>query len=280
MSNGEVRKVSVQDIQLVQILIERCLQLYMSEGEVVHTLLHQAKIEPDFTEIVWRKLESENQDFFRAYHLRLILKDQILRFNLLLERQVELMRQVCPTRVNSMSLSNGSQTHSTHNNSGYQVQQPAGPPIKPENMHQAVALPNVYTNGIVQGMNDAMIKSEGGFAGDSHFMVAPVNNLIEPRNTTGGVSVSPFTSGDPNKPMLDQETSSFGLLGQIPRNFSLSDLTADFSNSTDILDSYSKSPFLGTETSFLDPHIRSDQQDVRRMDTISEGLSYDDFSGD
>ncbi|KAL1554683.1 histidine-tRNA ligase [Salvia divinorum] len=316
MSNGEVRKVSVQDIQLVQILIERCLQLYMSEREVVNTLLHQAKIEPGFTEIVWRKLESENQEFFRAYQLRLIVKDQILRFNQLLERQVELMRQVCPTRINSMSLSNGSQMHSMRNNSGYQVQQPAGLPIKPENMHQAVTLPNVYTNGvsalqptmqvpvsmsghggridlpenmlltqnsssgIVQGMNGVMIKSEGGFAGDSHFMFGTENNLIEPRNTIGEAFVSPFTSGDTNESMLDQEMSSFGFLGQIPRNFSLSDLTADFSNSTDILESYSRSPFLGTDANFLDSHVRSEQQDARRLDTISEGLGYDDFASD
>lgn len=41
------------------------------------------------------------------------MKDQILRFNQLLERQVELMRQVCQTGVASMSLSNGSQMHSS-----------------------------------------------------------------------------------------------------------------------------------------------------------------------
>lgn len=35
----------------VQNLIERCLQLYMSQKEVVSTLLHQAKIEPSFTEL-------------------------------------------------------------------------------------------------------------------------------------------------------------------------------------------------------------------------------------
>ncbi|XP_042020993.1 uncharacterized protein LOC121768522 isoform X1 [Salvia splendens] len=316
MSNGEVRKVSLQDIQLVQNLIERCLQLYMSEREVVNTLLHQAKIEPGFTELVWQKLEAENQEFFRAYHLMLIVKDQILRFNQLLEKQVELMRQVCQTGVASLSLSNGSQMHSMHNNSTYQVRQPTGPPIKPENIHQTSTLPNVYINGksalqpsmqvpvtmsehtgrmnvpenmllaqnsssgIVQGMNGVLIKSEGGFAGDSHFMFGVDNNLIEPRNAIGDASASHFTSGEPNESMMDQETSSFGFLGQIPRNFSLSDLTADFSNSTDILESYSRSPFLGTEANFLDPQIRGEQQDVRRLDTISEGLSYDVFASD
>ena len=43
---------------------------------------------------VWQKLEEENQDFFKAYHLRLILKDQIMKFNKLLQTQAELMRQI------------------------------------------------------------------------------------------------------------------------------------------------------------------------------------------
>lgn len=35
----------------VQNLIERCLQLYMNQKEVMNTLLIQAKIEPSFTEL-------------------------------------------------------------------------------------------------------------------------------------------------------------------------------------------------------------------------------------
>ncbi|PIN10475.1 Angiotensin-converting enzyme 2 [Handroanthus impetiginosus] len=315
MSNGEVRKVSLQDIQLVQNLIERCLQLYMSQKEVVSTLLHQAKIEPGFTELVWQKLEAENQEFFRAYHLRLIVKDQITRFNQLLERQVELMHQVRQTGVASVPLSNGSQIHPT-----YQAPQPAGPPIKPENMHQAISgVPNVYTNGVpslqpcmqtsanmtshggridvpenmllaqnsntgmMQGMNGVTIKSEGAYANDSPFMFGADNNLLEPRNAIGEASVSNFNGGESsqvmNETMLDQEMNSFGFLGQIPRNFSLSDLTADFTNSTDILENYSRSPFLGTDGNFLDPHARG-EQDGKRLDSISEGLSYEDFGSD
>lgn len=81
MPSGSVRRVSRQDIQLVRViswalsaliylfflshfitiwmvlwiqvqnLIERCLQLYMNQKEVVDTLLDQAKIEPDFTSL-------------------------------------------------------------------------------------------------------------------------------------------------------------------------------------------------------------------------------------
>ncbi|XP_042461325.1 uncharacterized protein LOC122045250 [Zingiber officinale] len=85
MSSGEVRKV--------QNLIEQCLRLHMNQKEVVDTLSLQAKIEPSFTELVWQKLEEENQELFQAYHLRLILKNQIMLFNNLLEKQVELMRK-------------------------------------------------------------------------------------------------------------------------------------------------------------------------------------------
>ncbi|KAF2586807.1 hypothetical protein F2Q70_00037549 [Brassica cretica] len=55
-SGGTVRRVSRQDIQLVQNLIERCLQLYMNQKEVVETLLEQAKIEPGFTELGFASL--------------------------------------------------------------------------------------------------------------------------------------------------------------------------------------------------------------------------------
>ncbi|KAL7134223.1 hypothetical protein ABFS83_11G012700 [Erythranthe nasuta] len=270
MSNGEVRKVSRQDIQLVQNLIERCLQLYMSEREVVSTLLQQAEIEPGFTELVWHKLETENQEFFRAYHLRLIVKDQILRFNQLLEKQVDLIHQVCQSGVASVSLSNGSQIHSMHDNSAYQAPQHVGPAIGPENMHQAISVvPNVYTNGV-------MVKPEGYYAGDSPFMFG--GNLMGEE-----ASVSHFNGGESssqplNENIFDPEMNSFGFVGQMPRNFSLSDLTADFSNSTDI-ESYMRSPYRGTDANFLDPHIRVDQ-DIRRMDTISEGLSYEDFGSD
>lgn len=46
----------------VQNLIERCLQLYMNQKEVVDTLSFQAKIEPSFTEL----------GNFTAYHLYLL----------------------------------------------------------------------------------------------------------------------------------------------------------------------------------------------------------------
>ncbi|GER46362.1 hypothetical protein STAS_23402, partial [Striga asiatica] len=48
-SSNNNRKVSREDIELVQNLIERCLQLYMNRDEVVKTLLNRARIDPAFT---------------------------------------------------------------------------------------------------------------------------------------------------------------------------------------------------------------------------------------
>lgn len=90
----ESRRISAADIQRVQNLIERCLQLYMPRKEVVQTLQAQAKIEPSFTNLVWQKLEEQNPDFFRAYYTRLKLKDQIVMFNYLLEQQVHMVQKL------------------------------------------------------------------------------------------------------------------------------------------------------------------------------------------
>ncbi|XP_059646151.1 uncharacterized protein LOC132290933 isoform X2 [Cornus florida] len=316
-----ITSFDLYDIVKVQNLIERCLQLYMSQKEVVNTLLIQAKIEPGFTELVWQKLEEENQEFFRAYHLRLIVKEQIMRFNRLLARQVELMHQACPTGVPSIAMSNGSHIPPMHQNSSCYGPERRGPALKPENMCQPIGngLPNAFSNGgpslhsciqtavdlptharridvspnmllaqssnvgIVQGANGGLIKSESGYAGSSPFMFGADSNVLEMRPAIGDASVSSFNNGESNsQPMnetvLDADASSFGFLGQIPRNFSLSDLTADFSNSSDILESYTRSPFLAADTdNFLNPHDRGEHQgDNKRLDTISECLSYED----
>ncbi|CAL9763102.1 unnamed protein product [Musa acuminata subsp. burmannicoides] len=98
ITNSQNRNVSREDIELVQNLIEHCLQLYMNKGEVVRTLSDRARIEPGFTTLVWKKLEEENPDFFRAYYIRLKLKKQIILFNHLLEHQCQLMK--CPVLPN------------------------------------------------------------------------------------------------------------------------------------------------------------------------------------
>ncbi|TKY62684.1 hypothetical protein E2542_SST12542 [Spatholobus suberectus] len=333
MSSGSVRRVSRQDIQLVQNLIERCLQLYMSQKEVVETLLAQAKIEPGFTELVWQKLEEENEEFFKAYYARLVLKQQILQFNKLLDQQVQLM-QLHSSAVASLPASNGSHipaVSSLPNSNGSHI--PAIPEnpacyttdrtqtsLKPENMQHPIdsRLSNVFNNGgsslhtsmhaavdmsahgnringppsmlsaksanmgLIQGINGGMIKSEPGYSGCSPYIFGADGNVLEARPTIGGASVTSFANVESNshslnEAVLDPDTSSFGFLGQIPRNFSLSDLTADFSQSSDILESYSRSPFLAADNeNFLD----RGEQDNNRLDSISEGLSYEDFGSE
>ncbi|KAK9290493.1 hypothetical protein L1049_008663 [Liquidambar formosana] len=325
MSSGEVRRVSRQDIQLVQNLIERCLQLYMNQQEVVETLLVQAKIEPGFTELVWQKLEEENREFFKAYRLRLMVKQQIMVFNDLLERQVEMMHQMHPASVTSIPISNGSHIPPLSQNSACYASEHTGPDLKQNNMHPTIgsSLPNAFTNGVsslhtsmhtsvdmsaharrinaasnmlstqssnmgmIQGVNGAMIKSEAGYPGSSSYVFGADSNVLDTRPTIGDASVASFSSAASNsqplnESLLDADNSSFGFLGHIPRNFSLSDLTADFSHSSDILESYPRSPFLGTDPdNFLDSRERGGNQgEDKRLDTISEGYSYEDFGSD
>ncbi|KAL0558227.1 hypothetical protein IC582_006799 [Cucumis melo] len=54
-------------IRMVQHLIERCLLLHMSRDECVKALAHHANIRPLITLTVWKELQKENSDFFRAY---------------------------------------------------------------------------------------------------------------------------------------------------------------------------------------------------------------------
>lgn len=288
MSSGSVRRVSREDIQLVQNLIERCLQLYMNPKEVVETLLAQAKIEPGFTELVWQKLEEENQEFFKAYYLRLLLKEQITEFNRLLKEQAELS-QLQSTAVGSLPNSNGSHIPPLPQNPSCYASEQASAAVKPENMRHGLdsTLHDVFNNGgsslntrvrdlaqmsargnrissppsmlssqnsslgLIQGINGGMIKSEPGYSGSPPYIFGPDGTVLEACPTIGDAAVTSFNSVDSNShsmngALLDPDISSFGVLGQISRNLSLSDLTADFSQSSDIMESYPRCPYLGT----------------------------------
>ena len=62
--------------------------------QVIQQLEQQCSIEPCFTQVVWQKLEEQNQEFFRAYYTRLKLKDQIVLFNHLLDEQVKMLSRM------------------------------------------------------------------------------------------------------------------------------------------------------------------------------------------
>ncbi|XP_073027976.1 uncharacterized protein [Primulina eburnea] len=107
VSSNDDKKVSREDIELVQNLIERCLQLYMNKNVVVKTLLNRARIDPRFTNLVWQKLEEENPNFFRAYYIRLKLKQQIISFNNLLAHQYHMMKYPVSPKVPLAPMQNG-----------------------------------------------------------------------------------------------------------------------------------------------------------------------------
>ncbi|XP_060174217.1 uncharacterized protein LOC132604640 isoform X1 [Lycium barbarum] len=271
---------------MVQNRIELCLRHYMSRKEAVNTLFIQDKIEPRFTALVWQKLEEENQEFFQAYHLKLMVKEQIMEFNRLLAEQVKM-------------------THESplHQNLACCAVENVGYAPRPELMHGSIptSLPNSLSNcrsavlscmqttddisaqsrkidvarntllaqssnmGMRRTMDGKIIKAEPNYANNSHFTFGAHSSFLESRSALGDPSFPSFTSVQSNsqllnRPLPDAETTSFGFLEEIPQNFGLSDLSTDF-NSSDILESYSRPPFLATDTgNFLHPNDRGQHQ--------------------
>lgn len=52
----------------------------------------QARVEPEFTRLVWQKLEEQNAEFFKNYYIKLKLRDQIMLFNHLIGQQMDAIR--------------------------------------------------------------------------------------------------------------------------------------------------------------------------------------------
>uniref|UniRef100_A0ACD6AGF6 Uncharacterized protein n=1 Tax=Avena sativa TaxID=4498 RepID=A0ACD6AGF6_AVESA len=275
--------MSGEDVRKVQNLIERCLQLYMNQKEVVDTLSLEAKIEPSFTELVWQKLEEENREFFKAYYLRLMLKNQITAFNKLLEDQFQLMNKDYSSGV--MPITNGSNSTPLKQDSCFLPESgsisampngvmPNGssgglvngtPPSDQlmyggKNIHgphngmnaSTNVLPAQNASALLFGAdNGTTIKTESGYSTNADFAFCG-NAFLESCQSIGDASAGSFSSselnGQPlNDSILDMESSSFGFLSQIPRNFSFSDLTEGFNQNTEILENYGRSPFLPSE---------------------------------
>ncbi|KAL2641507.1 hypothetical protein R1flu_009094 [Riccia fluitans] len=296
-STNEGRKISCEDIQLVQNLIERCLQLYMNQNEVITTLKYQAKIEPGFTSLVWQKLEEQNPDFFKAYYTRLKVKKQIVLFNHLLEQQVQLqqkMRMFPPANM-VQPMQN---VH--HMPMGYAM--PPGPP-NAAMPHMGVMLMPVPGTNVMNGAASPMQESFSTHGSPSNTPMFPFSHMGNPTdlsgmgmglNTTVGLE-TPFVSNDPVPNGLGQLSTteadssstreSLESLGQLPRNFSLSDLTAELTNSAgDISDlgalgSYTGSPFLTPDTEvFLqspDKEFSGWAEGDKMLDFMGETLNMD-----
>ncbi|XP_071698757.1 uncharacterized protein [Rutidosis leptorrhynchoides] len=312
MSGADGRNVSSGDIQMIQNLIEQCLPYYMTRKQVIDILYQQEKIEPSITELVWQKLEEQNQEFFKGYHLRLMVKDQIMEFNKLLDRQAALMHQLGSTGGNFQPKSNGSHIPPMHQNATCYTPENTGIPLKTENMtdfsrgfnscglpipsgdlsaahsRRIDVSPNILLahNSNIGITNGISVKTESSYINNSRYMYGPDGNVLEARPTIGDGSVSSFSclESDPHQlnGTLLNDSSLFGLLGPMSQNFGLSDSTADFSNSSDMLESFSRSAYLTSDRdTFLDSHSSTvdHQGDNKRLD-IPENLGFDDFGSE
>lgn len=303
----------------------------MNRGEVITTLLNQAKIEPGFTGLVWQKLEEQNPDFFKAYYVRLKLKKQIMLFNHLLEQHALLTQKMHPTKAPLPSLQNGMHSPQVHHLPiGYPVPQqtPLAAASHPHIVSMPVASPSppVLSGAPVPeafGTVHGSPVSNGVGDMDSEFSLLPTGSSIPLSNDMSmgsstvlpGSSTFPFTSmGNPtdmsgigmdvpaNFPSdapfhssenhgqngmgglqigTDSDVSvgreSLGLLGHLPRNFSLSDLTAELTNSSDLLGSYSGSPFLAPDADvFIHSPDKEALDDENMLDEMTESIGYED----
>jgi uncharacterized protein (TIGR01589 family) len=76
------------DQQKIGQLIEKCLELYLSEDEII-SYLEAANVPPTLTQSILAKLELRNPEFFEYYKLQLQIKEQITHFNATIELQAE-----------------------------------------------------------------------------------------------------------------------------------------------------------------------------------------------
>ncbi|OAY48427.1 hypothetical protein MANES_06G158400v8 [Manihot esculenta] len=270
VSGNNSRKVTREDIEVVQNLIERCLQLYMNRNEVVNTLLQQARIEPGFTALVWQKLEEENADFFKAYYMRLILQKQIIVFNQLLEHQYHLMKSSTPPKVPLAPIENGIRQLPVNNlPMVYNIpQQPPFPSTGPPQLGSVGSVPSCHlANGIptsgnfhpmqinagketVMNISPAgpipavpAIKSEIASTltsvtsnGQFPFTPTEISELSVNASALDSAYASHMTSPEGLQLGLDSGTDNSRELQpfcQVPWTLSFSDLTADLANVED-----------------------------------------------
>uniref|UniRef100_A0A2P2KHP4 Uncharacterized protein LOC105634412 isoform X2 n=1 Tax=Rhizophora mucronata TaxID=61149 RepID=A0A2P2KHP4_RHIMU len=125
-----------------------------------------------------------------------------------------------------------------------------GGPSQDPRMHAAVemsahaarmsTLPNMLSAqganmGLMPGLNSQIIRSETDYVGTPSYIFGTDGNVMEASPSIADASVASLSSMASNShPMpepLDAE-NNYGYLSQIPRNFSFTDLTADFAKSS------------------------------------------------
>lgn len=299
---------------MVQNLIENCIQLHMSKMDTVNVLLRDAKIQPGITELVWQRLEEENQEFFEVYYIRLALKEQIKHFNELLKKQATLMQQMQATGIGPMPVSNGCRMTQFKQNAGCYAIDQAGPSISPESLQPTVAPSLSFSNGasslqtpaafdlsthsrridflpntlnvqnsnsmrLMQGLNGGCIKTESGYSSESQILFNTDSSIVETHAPVEDASVAAFgnlegSSHQLNEALLGLDTS-FAQLGQIPKNFSFPDLSAY----PHLLDNFASSAFGTTDSdNFVDSRNRGEITDENmKLEAISESYSIEDY---
>lgn len=307
------RKISREDIELVQNLIERCLQLYMNKGEVVRTLSSRARIEPGFTTLVWQKLEEENADFFKTYYIRLKLKKQIIVFNQLLEHQYHLMKYPAAPRVPLAPIQNGISPTSVNN-------LPMGYPVMPQHQMPAPAQPHMDATGIpnahvVNGipahahglfhpmhvntgidtiMDNTMPEaitgqvpqsnampsmsavSPASVASNNYFPFPPADLSLDTNFTSEVVDPGELQLGPDG--VIESSRDTIRSMGNL-WNLSLTDLTVDLTNLEDLgaLGEYTGSPFLHSDSDILfDSPENNNMVEEYFVDNITTGGTISD----
>ncbi|RLN27795.1 uncharacterized protein C2845_PM05G09290 [Panicum miliaceum] len=258
-SSNDNKKVSREDIELVQNLIERCLQLYMNKGEVVRTLSNRARIEPGFTTLVWQKLEEENSEFFRAYYIRLKLKKQINLFNHLLEHQYNLMKYPVPQQVPFAPTPNGIHPMPDlkpvnclirHLNEGNGAIVPLKNAYIMENKTHETA--HAATTGSAMSCEMAVSPSSA-MSSNNHVSFTPseISGMCVDETAANATFGADVGNGGPLQ--IGPDAADGSSLGQQIWDFSLSVLSADLTNLGDLsaLENYSGNPFLPSDSDLL-----------------------------
>ncbi|XP_022770563.1 uncharacterized protein LOC111313939 isoform X2 [Durio zibethinus] len=268
-SSNDSRKVSRQDIELVQNLIERCLQLYMNKDEVVKTLLTRARIDPGFTTLVWQKLEEENADFFRAYYIRLKLKKQILLFNHLLEHQYHLMKYPVPPKVPLAPIQNGIHPMPVNNlPMGYPVlQQPPIPAAGQPHLDSMDISSCHVVNGVPVPSNFQPMRMNSG------------NDMVMDNNVTDVTPAVPPTTTMSSMSELPVSPTSVASSGNYP--FTASDMSG-MGVDTSALDSAFTTDVASSVGLQLGPDngAGSTRDSLRSLDQIQWNFSLTDLTAD
>ncbi|XP_073027977.1 uncharacterized protein [Primulina eburnea] len=271
VSSNDDKKVSREDIELVQNLIERCLQLYMNKNVVVKTLLNRARIDPRFTNLVWQKLEEENPNFFRAYYIRLKLKQQIISFNNLLAHQYHMMKYPVSPKVPLAPMQNGIHPVPANN-------LPVGYPVMQQPSLAATGKPHIDP----MGYPTTSCHIVNGIPAPGDYLPVPMNPGNDTAMDTYGADVSPImppSNSIPSMSDMPVSPTSVSSTSHFPFNASeISGMEVD----TSALDTAFTSDVASSVELHLPPENRAENSRdfLRSLDHIPWNFSLSDLTAD